>query len=418
MPRGANLPVIAAFNETVLLDAIRRSSTGMSRVELVGATGLSAQTVTNVSRRLLGHGLIREAGSAPVDGPGKPRTILQLEPTGSYAIGVHLDPTVITCVLLDLESTVVEHIRRPAPVSGDAAATVEITAAAIEELLETSGVDRDRLSGIGVAAPGPIDSHTGVVVRPPLVPGWTDFHLRDELTAATGLPVRVAKDVTAAALAERWRDPAGASGNFVFLYYGTGVGVGMVLAEQVYTGATQNAGDVGHAIVNPDGPRCYCGRRGCFGESVRPHRLVVQAIQDGVIEAPPGTEFTGGPTGTEPEFDVETVEELFTALIRAADDGDAAAERILDRSIRDTATYVSNLAALLDIDRVVFGGPSWSRLQSRYLEQLPQRIAEIDMGILTHPVSIAGSAIGDDVAAVGAACLVLDATFSPRSTLA
>jgi predicted NBD/HSP70 family sugar kinase len=418
MPKGANLPVIAAFNERVLLDAIRRTDSGMSRVELVGATGLSAQTVTNVSRRLLAQGLIREAGSAPVDGPGKPRTILQLRPTGSYALGVHLDPTVITCVLLDLESAVVEHTRRPSPVSGDAAATVSITAAAIEELLETSGVDRGRVLGIGVAAPGPIDSQTGVVVRPPLVPGWTDFHLRDELTTATGFPVLVAKDVTAAALAERWRDPAGASGNFAFVYYGTGVGVGMVLAEAVYTGATQNAGDVGHAIVDPDGPLCFCGRRGCYGESVRPHRLVVQAIQDGVVEAPAGTLFTGGPTGTEPEFDVETVDELFTALTRAADDGDAAAERILDRSIRNTAAYVTNLAALLDIDRVVFGGPSWGRLERRYLQQLPARMSEVDMGVLIHPVGVSASAVGDDVAAVGAACLVLDATFSPRSTLA
>lgn len=418
MPKGANLPAIAAFNERVLLDAIRRADSGMSRVELVGTTGLSAQTVTNVSRRLLGKGLIREAGSAPVEGPGKPRTILQLRPTGSYALGVHLDPTVITCVLLDLESTVVEHARRPSPVSGDAAATVQITAAVIEELLAESGVDRSRVLGIGVAAPGPIDAHTGVVVRPPLVPGWTDFHLRDELAAATGLPVRVAKDVTAAALAEHWRDPVGASGNFAFVYYGTGVGVGLVLADAVYTGATKNAGDVGHAIVDPEGPRCFCGRRGCFGESVRPHRLVVQAIEEGVVEVPSSVRFTGGSDGTEPEFDVETGDALFTALTNAVEEGDPVATRIVDRSIRNTAVYVTNLAALLDIDRIVFGGPSWGRLEHRYLQQLPARMAEVDMGVLTHPVAISASALGDDVAAVGAACLVLDATFSPRSTLA
>ncbi|WP_223693164.1 ROK family transcriptional regulator [Leifsonia poae] len=417
MPRGANLPVIAAFNETVLLDAIRRSEGGLSRVELARKTGLSAQTVTNVSRRLLAQGLIREGGSRQIDGPGKPRTMLLLEPTGSYAIGVHLDPTVITCVLLDLESTVVEHTRRHSPVSGDAAETVALAVDAVTELLEISGVDRGRVSGIGVAAPGPIDAETGVVVRPPLVPGWTDFHLRDELTAATGLPTLVAKDVTAAAVAERWRDPAGASGNFAFVYYGTGVGVGLVLANDVYTGASQNAGDVGHSIVDPTGPPCFCGRRGCYGESVRPHRLVLSAIRDGVIAAPDGVLVTPGADGPEAVLDVETVDELFTELVRAADDGDAAAERILDRSVRNTAIYVSNLAALLDIDRVVFGGPTWSRVEQRYLRLLPLRLAEADMGILTHPVSISSSAVGDDVAAVGAACLVLDSTFSPRATL-
>ncbi|MFF1876682.1 ROK family protein [Leifsonia sp. NPDC058230] len=408
MPRGANLPVIAAFNETVLLDAIRRSGSGLSRVELVGATGLSAQTVTNVSRRLLTQGLIREAGSRPVDGPGKPRTILQLEPTGSYAVGVHLDPTVITCVLLDLESAVVEHTRRHAPVSGDAAETVLLAADAVGEILERSGVERGRVRGIGVAAPGPIDAGTGVVVSPPLIPGWSGLRLRDELAAATGLPALVAKDVTAAAVAEHWRDPAGASGDFAFVYYGTGVGVGLVLANQVYTGASHNAGDVGHSIVDPGGALCSCGRRGCYGESVRPRQLVQQGIRDGVLSRP---------EGAGDDLDVETVDELFTALTAAADDGGFAAGRILDHSIANTSLYLTNLSALLDIDRVVFGGPYWGRVEARYLERLPLQLAEDDMGIMTHPLTIASSAVGDDVAAIGAACLVLDRAFSPRSNL-
>jgi predicted NBD/HSP70 family sugar kinase len=123
------------------------------------------------------------------------------------------------------------------------------------------------------------------------------------------------------------------------------------------------------------------------------------------------------PEGTGEELDVETVDELFTVLTAAADDGDLAAGRILDRSIANTSLYLSNLAALLDIDRVVFGGPSWGRVEARYLERLPLRLAEDDTGVLTHPVTIASSAVGEDVAAVGAACLVLDRAFSPRSSL-
>lgn len=414
MPRGANLPAIAAFNDTVVLDAVRRSAGGLSRVELAGETGLSAQTVSNVSRRLIEQGLIREAGKR-IGGPGKPRTILQLEPTGSYAVGVHLDPTVITCVLLDLEGEVVAEVRRHSPASGDAMETLTIVVGAIGAVLTASAVDRAKVSGVGVAAPGPLDTATGVVVRPPLIPSWNDFHLRDELTAATGLPALVAKDVTAAAVAERWRDPAGASRDYVFLYYGTGVGVGMVLDGEVYTGATQNAGDVGHSIVDPGGALCACGRRGCYGESVRPYRLVMQAIWAGIVE-PPGGELV--PDGVELGLDVETIDALFTELTDAAAAGDAVATEILDRSIRNTAFYLSNLSALLDIDRIVFGGPSWGRLEPFYLDRLPGWMREYDTQILTHPVLTESSAVGADVAAVGAACLVLDATFSPRGSLA
>lgn len=411
MPKGANLPAIAAFNETVVLDAVRRSEGGLSRVELASVTGLSAQTVTNVTRRLLAQSLIREAGKQNEGSPGKPRTLLRLDPAGAYAVGVHLDPTVITCVLLDLEGEVVEHDRRPSPPDGDAKETLAVILEAIGSVLATPGVDPARVIGVGVAAPGPIDAETGVVVRPPLIPGWNDFHLRDELTSATGLPSLVAKDVISAAVAERWRDPAGASRDYALIYYGTGAGIGLVLNGEVYTGSTENAGDAGHVLVDPGGALCACGRRGCWGESVRPQRLVMQGLWAGVLKPPDGETVVDG---ADLDLDVEVVDTLFTQLTAAADAGDERAAAIMDRSIRNTAFYLSNLAALLDIDRVVFGGPSWSRVERSYLEQLPARMAEIDMSILTHPVLLQGTAVGEDVAAVGAACLVLDETFSPR----
>ena len=136
MARGPNLPAIAAFNETVVLDAVRRSPDGLSRVELAARTGLSAQTVTNVTRRLLQQGLIREAGKQSEGSPGKPRTILRLNPAGAYAVGVHLDPTVIACVLLDLEGSVVAHVHRPSPPDGDAVSTLAAAVDAIREGIE------------------------------------------------------------------------------------------------------------------------------------------------------------------------------------------------------------------------------------------------------------------------------------------
>lgn len=414
MARGANLPAIAAFNETVVLDAVRRSPDGLSRVELAARTGLSAQTVTNVTRRLLQQGLIREAGKQSEGSPGKPRTILRLNPAGAYAVGVHLDPTVIACVLLDLEGSVVAHVHRPSPPDGDAVSTLAAAVDAINEVLATPGVDPERVIGVGVAAPGPIDAERGVVVRPPLIPSWNDFHLRDELTAATGLPSLVAKDVTCAAVAERWSDPAGASRDYAFVYYGTGVGVGLVLGGEVYTGSTDNAGDVGHVLVDPGGTLCACGRRGCYGESVRPYRLVMQGLWAGVLTPPAGTTVVAE---TDLQLDVETVDELFTELASAAEAGDAGAQEIIDRSIRNSAFYLSNLTSLLDLDRIVYGGPSWSRVERRYLDQLPERLAELDTGILTHGIAIASSAIGEDVAAVGAAALILDGTFSPRAVV-
>ena len=121
--RGTTLPRIGNFNLTVLLDAIRRTSGGLSRVELAQIVGLSPQTISNISRRLLDQNLIVEAGKEGT-GPGKPRTILRLNPAGMYALGVHLDPAVTTFVVLDLVGAVVRHSRIKTPGGNDPSAVI------------------------------------------------------------------------------------------------------------------------------------------------------------------------------------------------------------------------------------------------------------------------------------------------------
>src|SRR6185312_7030985 len=103
--RGTNLPKMGDFNQAVILDSIRRSEEGLSRVELAGLAGLAAQTVSNICRRLLDSGLIVEAGKDG-SGPGKPRTILRLNPKGMYVVGVHIDPALTSYALLDAVGTV------------------------------------------------------------------------------------------------------------------------------------------------------------------------------------------------------------------------------------------------------------------------------------------------------------------------
>ncbi|GAB3120528.1 ROK family transcriptional regulator [Glaciibacter psychrotolerans] len=415
MAKGANFPVIAAINETLLLDVLRRAPAGLSRVEMARETELSAQAVSNVSRRLIDRGLLREVGNRAVRGPGKPATILQLDAAGAYAIGVHLDPSVLTCVLLDLRAQVVARTRRRPPQSGDAGDTVELVTEAITELLAASGVHRDRIVGIGVAGPGPIDAEAGVLVRPRLAPGWTGFHLPDRLHEAFGLPTTLTKDVTAAVLAEEWTNPISERQNTAFIYWGTGVGVGLVLDGAVHAGSSQNAGDVGHSVVDPTGPQCVCGRRGCFGEVMRPYRLVIDALQRGAIPMPP--ELAGRAVDDDVPIRLETVDSLFHILGQSAALGNEAALAVLDRAGQSLALYVANLIALLDIDQVVFGGPSWPAVQEHMMKSIAPLLAAAAEASGTQPVALVSSSIGDDVAAVGAASLVMERNFSPRYTL-
>ncbi|MBG6239468.1 putative NBD/HSP70 family sugar kinase [Mycetocola sp. CAN_C7] len=399
MRRGTNVHALGGFNQTVVLDTIRRTRDGLSRVEIAQQTGLSAQTVSNVSRRLLDSGIIVEGGQQ-IKGVGKPRTILQLDPTGCFAIGVHIDPAVITYVMLDLDGRVVARSSTRTPSDVRPERVIDEMSESVENLIVSSAVERERILGVGIAAPGPVDLDRGVVLDPPLLEGWHVVALRNALAEATGLLVLLEKDVTAAAVAELWTSKAHERDDFMFFYYGTGVGVGLALGHEVVRGATKNSGDAGHIIVDPGGAVCSCGRRGCLGDAIMPKRLVELALERGVL----------APTEREaPDVDGALVE-----LAERAAAGDEGAARIFQNLAECVAVAVVTIANLLDLDRVVFGGPYWAPVSRLVMARLPDLINSSPALVTTHPVAIAESTAGDDVAAVGAACLVLDNVLSPR----
>ncbi|SDU79701.1 ROK family transcriptional regulator [Jiangella alkaliphila] len=382
--RGTNLPRVGDFNESVVLEAIRRSANGMSRVELARATGLSAQTVSNICRRLLDRGLVEETGKQST-GAGKPRTILTINPVSRFAIGVHLDPAVVTYVVLDLEGRVVEGLRRPTPEVVDPDQTMAEIGESVGTLVERAGVEQDRILGLGIAAPGPIDAAAGLVVDPPQLAGWVRVPLRDHLADATGLPVILDKDVTAAAIAERWAGAAANTGNFLFFYLGTGSGMGIVVENSIVRGASANAGEVGGLDAN-------CTTRA----------LVEEAVATGVLDA---SHTTTSPHASEQSLQV---------LTGLAEQGHVGATAILDGWAGRVARGVAAAATLLDSDLVVFGGPIWPQLSSWFLPIATDVINRSPFVEKMHPTTVTETALGADVGAIGAACLVLDRTLSPQ----
>ncbi|MFE9252438.1 ROK family transcriptional regulator [Streptomyces sp. NPDC007088] len=377
------------FNESVVLDAIRRHAEGLSRVELARATGLSAQTVSNITRRLIDQGVARESGKRSM-GSGKPRTLLQVVPGARYAVGVHLDPAVITYVLLDLLGTVTARRSEPTPRGVDTERVMAGMARSVTELVEGSGVDRDRVLGLGIAAPGPVDIAAGLVVDPPELPGWGAVPLRDRLSAATGYPALLDKDVIAAVVAERWSGAATDSRDFLFFYLGSGSGMGLVVDDTVLRGSSGNLGEVG-------GLGAACSTRA----------LVDEAIELGVL----GYDFT--PT------DPQDAQRSLRRLAALAAEGEPRARGIIDRWAVRIGRGVCAAATLLDSDTIVFGGPVWPLLADRLLAVVEPMVAESPFVKRVHPTAVASTAIGEDVAAVGAASLVLDRILSaqPKSLL-
>ncbi len=399
--RGTNLPKMGDFNQAVILDSIRRSEEGLSRVELAASAGLAAQTVSNICRRLLDSELIMEAGKE-TSGPGKPRTILRLNPKGMYAIGLHIDPALTSYALLDAVGSVLVSVDEPTDLSSPPAEAVAAMGRRIRHIIADAGIPEQRIAGVGVATPGPVDASSGTVVDPPHMTGWHRVPLRDILQETTKLPVVMDKDVTAAAVAELWAGADASATDFIFVYIGTGIGAGLVLNDEVVRGASGNVGEIGHIITDPDGPPCDCGRRGCVKVTCMPETLVAQARAAGAL---PG--LTEGQMPSLPD-DV-------AALVAAADAGNSAAQDVLAQSARRLAGAVSVLTNLLDVERVVFGGPFWPDLAPTYLAQIPALLTHLSVTDSVHSVDVAGTIVNSGEEAFGAACLVMEKTFSPRA---
>ena len=245
-------------------------------------------------------------------------------------------------------------------------------------------------------------SSAGIVLDPPLLDGWRDVPLRDALRDATGLPVLLEKDVNAAVVAELWSSGESARDDFAFFYLGTGIGVGIALGGEVFRGSSGNAGEGGTLFVPVSG--LLDGRHSSTRTLATPGYLVAQAVDAGILPA------------LEPRDGQGQTERCFDELLLRADAGETACATILDRAADLIATALVSVVNLLDVADIVFGGPYAERVAPRFLPRIADGLARSSERRTHHTVAFTVSSVGDDVAAVGAACLVLDNVLSPRAS--
>jgi predicted NBD/HSP70 family sugar kinase len=400
---GTNLPKVGQYNRAVVLDQIQLAD-GTSRVEIAEHTGLTPQTVSGIVRRLIDEGIVREDG-ARSSGGGKPRTVLRINPGAGRAVGLHFDPVELTCVVVDLLGRPLVTARRPTPADMDPVKVTAALAGLVDEVLAEAGVGRDRVLGVGLAAPGPIDQSLGEVISPPQLSGWTRVPLKRLVADAVGLPVTLDNDATAAAVGERWAGAGRGVANFAYFFLGTGVGGGLVLGHQVHRGASMNAAEFGHTSVTERGPDCYCGNRGCLESLINPAALVAEAHRR--LAA-------GAESALAAAFRTDPSTVDHGALGRAAAAGDPLAAGVIGRAAEHLATVAVNVVNIVDVELIILGGRGIRHVEAQFRSAVVRALGERAMARRIRAVDVALSPLGDDAAVAGAAALVLHATFSPQ----
>jgi glucokinase len=312
--------------------------------------------------------------------------------------GIDLGGTKIQAIVVDPDHHVLGQARRPTPQEGGPADVVAAIAEALDEAAEQAGVAPAALSGIGIGAPGAIDEEAGTLARAGNLPGWRDaYPLAHELgSRAGGTRVRLGNDVQVATDAEFTLGAAREFSSLLGVFWGTGVGGGIVLDGKPWVGRGA-AGEIGHIPVRHHGLQCPCGRRGCM-EAYAGRRAMElrarQALEDGektdlfkIMEDKGRDRLTSG------------------IWSRAIDRGDELAERLVDEAVEALGSGVAAACNVLDPDAVIIGGG----LGVRFGEPYARRISDAMMPHLFHdddPPVLRVAELGDLGGALGAALLV------------
>jgi glucokinase len=310
--------------------------------------------------------------------------------------GIDLGGTKIQAAIVDAAGKVSGESRRPTPTSGGPEDVANEMAAALREAAEQAGVETSALEGIGVGSPGDADEQTGVVSGARNLPGWEgSFPLAQTLKEALGADVRVGNDVQVATEAEFHLGAGREFESLIGVFWGTGVGGGLVLDGKPWLGRGA-AGEIGHMVVKRGGAKCPCGRRGCMeayaGRSAMEAEARRRHEEGHTTDLFKLMEKHGKPRLTSGIWE------------RAIDANDHLAEDLIHRAIEALGTGVASAVNLLDPEAVIIGGGLGVRFGDRYMEPLTKEMGK-HLFLDEKPPAVRVAALGDLGGAVGASLL-------------
>jgi glucokinase len=321
--------------------------------------------------------------------------------------GIDLGGTKIQAVVVDDDHKVLGSARRPTPTTGGPQDVASEMETALRDAAAAAEIEPARLEGIGVGSPGSIAAD-GAVTSARNLPGWEGtFGLAAALSAALGLEVRVGNDVQVATDSEFKLGAGRLYSSLLGVFWGTGVGGGLILDGRSWTGRG-GAGEIGHMVVEIDGARCTCGRRGCMEAYAGRASMEAHArkLHEGrghrktdlfkLMQEHERTRLTSG------------------IWSRALDHNDKLATEIIDRAVRALGAGIASAVNLLDVEAVIVGGGLGVRLGDPYAQRIAQAM-QPHLFADYRPPDVLVAALGDLGGAIGATLLVEPVRAAPAA---
>ncbi len=365
----------------------------VSRADIAKRMDLSRSTVSNIVNQLLEVGLVAEIGAGPSRGGRRPIS-LQFEYDAFNILGIDMGSSHVGVALTNLGTSVLAWEERAHPVRTDPAGTRELLLEMVSACVKKASAGR--LVGIGLGVPSPVDPKHPNRLSEVVLPAWRGQGLVDFLKDCFGLPVLVDNDANLGALADSWWGAARGVDDSAYLKVATGVGSGHIIGGRIYRGASGTAGEIGHLAIDPQGPACICGLRGCLATFVGTQALIERAAA--LLKEHPDSALAQLPI-------------TITAIEDAALGGDPLALQVIREAAHHLGIAVAGMLNLLNPSIVSIGG-SLARLGEILLKPLRRAVDGRTLGSSFSAATIVASELGARDVAVGAATLVLEAALS------
>lgn len=316
----------------------------------------------------------------------------------TYNICLDIGGTKVLGAVFDEDGKIIHRLKKKTASSGGAPKNIEeLIISVVEEMRVSAGLKMDRLRAISAGAPGVIDSESGIILFTPNLP-FRNYDIRTPLEARFGVPFHIGNDVNLGVLGEHVYGAARGRKNVVGFFVGTGIGGGLILDGKLFTGTGFKAAEYGHMILDPEGPLCGCGQRGCleaFSSKKGMSSYIAQQISRGRSSMMDG-KFANG---------------VFKSkqLKKALEAGDAVAMEAVDRACHYLAVAAGSMINTISPDMVVFGGGVMEACGNIFMEKILGAVDRYCMTSIRPTVELKQAELGDDSVLYGALALIAGA---------
>lgn len=371
--------LIKDLNRAIVVNFIREKGP-ISRTAIAAYTNLAQPTLTVIINALLDQGIIRENGKGESSGGRRP-SLFEFNTHYGFIIGIKIEIDRVLLGLVDLSGKLIARHEETFPLGSTGEQVLKVIRTGLERL-PCAG----RLLGIGIGASGFIDAQRGVVVFSPVL-NWRNVPIAAPLEKQSGVPVLLDNDVNSLTLAEHWYGAGRPYQNFVCVTVGIGIGSGVVIDNNLYRGSACGAGEIGHMMIDPDGPLCACGERGCL-ETVTADSFLIRAAQEKGI--------------------AHSIEDLITA----ATSGDKCARDIFAMMGKNLGMGVKNIINLLNPQAIILGGERMDA-STFFLPAFAHVVRRHSFPDVARELIITKAQLGEEGFLIGAGTLVAQALFEP-----